>query len=161
MAHLCLDSVHQCATFRIDEMFLDKSTPENAYRLETFRSTGSISATASRQLRCHFVTRCNFPSNCPVVTDGKIDIRSVSDSAFLDKATQNTLDLYQQVLHFLQPRSYSHTPKVLWNVERRFGPVLEVFEIEGTKERRLVIGFKMGSISRYFRYVDNPCLRSF
>ncbi|KAF8347207.1 NAD-specific glutamate dehydrogenase [Amanita rubescens] len=120
---------------KIDELFLDKSTPDNAYRLETFRSTGSISATASRQLRCHFVTKCNFPSNSPTATDGKTDIRSVSDSAFLDKATQNTLDLYQQVL---------------WNVERRFGPVLEVFEIEGTKERRLVIGFKMGSISRYF-----------
>ena len=160
MAHLCLDSVHQCATFRIDELFLDKSTPDNAYRLETFRSTGSISATASRQLRCHFVTKCNFPSNSPTATDGKTDIRSVSDSAFLDKATQNTLDLYQQVLPFLQPRSHSQFFKVLWNVERRFGPVLEVFEIEGTKERRLVIGFKMGSISRYFGWVDNPRLQS-
>ncbi|SRR6266550_616008 len=94
-------------TFRIDELFLDKSTPDNAYRLETFRSTGSISATASRQLRCHFVTKCNFPSNSPTAIDGKTDIRMVSDSAFLDKATQNTLDLYQQVLPFLQPRSHS------------------------------------------------------
>ena len=79
-------------------MFLDKSTPENAYRLETFRSTGSISATASQQLRCYFVTRCNFPSKPAVVTDGKTDIRSVSDSVFLEKVTQNTLDIYQQVM---------------------------------------------------------------
>ncbi len=53
---------------RIDELFLDPSTPENAYRLETYRSQGSISATASQQLRCYFVTKCNFPANPPAST---------------------------------------------------------------------------------------------
>ena len=141
---------------RIDESFLDKSTPENAYRLETFQSTGTISAHAPRQLRCYFVTRCNFPPNPPVVLDGKTDIRSVSDSAFLDRVTQNTLDLYQQVMPFSLWLSSSHRFKVMWSVERRFGPVLEVFEVEGTRERKLVIGFKMGSISGYFRWVNGP-----
>ena len=56
-----------CET-RIDELFLDVSTPENAYRLETYRSQGSISATASQQLRCYFVTKCNFPANPPAST---------------------------------------------------------------------------------------------
>lgn len=84
--------------FRIDELFLDNSTPQNAYRLETFRSAGSISATASQQLRCYFVTKCHFPSKPPALTaEGKTDIRSVSDSSFLEKATKNTLDIYQQV----------------------------------------------------------------
>jgi len=84
--------------YRIDELFLDKSTPENAYRLETFRSTGAISATASQQLRCYFVTKCNFPSKPPALKQGeRTDIREVSDSAFLDRATKNTLDVYQQV----------------------------------------------------------------
>ena len=57
---------------RIDELFLDQSTPENAYRLETYRSTGSVSATASQQLRCYFVSKCNFPANAPTstLTDG-------------------------------------------------------------------------------------------
>ena len=32
----------------------------------------------------------------------------------------------------------------MWNVEARYGPVIEVFEVEGTRERRLVIGYKMG-----------------
>ncbi|KAK2465299.1 hypothetical protein APHAL10511_002653 [Amanita phalloides] len=125
---------------RIDETFLDQSTAENAYRLETFRSTGAISATASQQLRCYFVTKCNFPSNKPVLVDGKTDIRSVSDSVFLEKVTQNTLDIYQQVM---------------WNVEARFGPVIEVFEVEGTRERRLVIGYRMGNTSRYFSALSN------
>ncbi|PPR04087.1 hypothetical protein CVT24_010660 [Panaeolus cyanescens] len=115
---------------RIDELFLNKSTPENAYRLETFRSAGSISATASQQLRCYFVTKCHFPAQPATPAPGqKTDIRTVSDSAFLDRATKNTLDIYQQVI---------------WNVESRHGPVIEVFEVEGTRERRLVIGYKMG-----------------
>jgi hypothetical protein len=46
----------------------------------------------------------------------------------------------------------------MWNVERRFGPVLEVFDVEGTRERKLVIGFKMGSVSGYFRWVNAPRL---
>jgi glutamate dehydrogenase len=64
-----------CET-RIDEQFLDSSTPENAYRLETYRSTGSISATASQQLRCYFVSKCNFPANAPTTTrtDGYVNL---------------------------------------------------------------------------------------
>ncbi|KAG2354643.1 NADH-dependent glutamate dehydrogenase [Suillus spraguei] len=84
---------------RIDSLYLDNSTPSNCYRLETFRSTGSISATASQQLR----------------------------------SSPHTLEVYQ---------------KIIWQVESRYGPVMEVFEVEGTRERRLVIGYKMGGTSR-------------
>ncbi|GLB38177.1 putative NAD()-dependent glutamate dehydrogenase which degrades glutamate to ammonia and alpha-ketoglutarate [Lyophyllum shimeji] len=126
---------------RIDELFLDHSTPENAYRLETFRSAGSISATASQQLRCYFVTKCKFPPRTPAQNgQTKTDIRSVSDPVFLEKATPNTLDIYQ---------------KVMWNVETRYGPVIEVFEVEGTRERRLVIGYKMGGTSKFFSALSN------
>ncbi|KAH9480250.1 NAD-specific glutamate dehydrogenase [Psilocybe cubensis] len=128
-----------CET-RIDDLFLNNSTPQNAYRLETFRSTGSISATASQQLRCYFVTKCHFPNKPQASSNGKTDIRAVSDSAFLDRATKNTLDIYQQVM---------------WNVEKRHGPVLEVFEVEGTRERRLVIGYKMGGTSGFFSALSN------
>ena len=34
-------------------LHLDNATPNSCYRLETFRSTGSISATAPQQLRCY------------------------------------------------------------------------------------------------------------
>ena len=119
-------------------MYLDKSIPANCYRLETFRATGSISATASQQLRCYFVTKCRFPAERPPSsrTDGLTDIRSVSDPVFLEKASENTLEIYQ---------------KIIWQVEGRYGPVMEVFEVEGTRERRLVIGYKMGGTSRFFR----------
>ncbi|KAH7926488.1 NADH-dependent glutamate dehydrogenase [Leucogyrophana mollusca] len=127
---------------RIDSLYLDQSTPSNCYRLETFRSTGSISATASQQLRCYFVTKCHFPAEPPASTrtDGRTDIRTVSDPVFLEKASENTLEIYQQVM---------------WQVESRYGPVMEVFEVEGTRERRLVIGYKMGGTSRFFSALSN------
>ncbi|KAG2010347.1 glutamate dehydrogenase [Coprinopsis cinerea AmutBmut pab1-1] len=126
---------------RIDELFLDKSTPDNAYRLETFRSAGSISSASSQNLRCYFVTKAQFVSKPEAgQTDGKTDIRSVSDKTFLERATEKTLDIYQQII---------------WNVESRHGPVIEVFEIEGTRERRVVIGYKMGATSKFFSALSN------
>ena len=146
---------------RIDALFLDKSTPENAFRLETYRSHGAVSSTASQQLRCYFVTKCNFPKNPPASqrTDGyvsyqdgfavsqselsydrKTDIRTVSDPVFLEKASENTLELYQNVM---------------WNVEKRYGPVIEVFQVEGSREHRLVIGYKMGGTSKFFSALSN------
>ena len=123
-------------------MYLDNSTPERAYRLETYRSGGGVSATASaQQLRCYFVSKCNFPQRSAEKTpDGRTDIRSVSDPIFLEKATPNTLEIYQNVM---------------WNVEERYGPVIEVFEVEGTREKRVVIGYKMGSTSHFFRSVSS------
>ena len=59
----------------------------------------------------------------------------------MEKATENTLEIYQNVM---------------WSVESRYGPVIEVFEVEGTRERRVVIGFKMNSTSHFFRFVDPP-----
>ena len=83
---------------RIDTLFLDNSKPNNAYRLETFRSAGSISATASQQLRCYFVNKCVFPDT-PATKDaeGRTNINSVSDKGFLEKASENTLEIYQKV----------------------------------------------------------------
>ncbi|TFK23414.1 glutamate dehydrogenase [Coprinopsis marcescibilis] len=125
---------------RIDELFLDKSTPDNAYRLETFRSTGSISAASSQQLRCYFITKSRFASQPQAGQTEKTDIRAVSDVTFLERATKNTLEIYQNVI---------------WNVESRHGPVIEVFEVEGTRERRVVIGFKMGGTSKFFSALSN------
>ncbi|EUC63288.1 glutamate dehydrogenase (NAD+) [Rhizoctonia solani AG-3 Rhs1AP] len=126
---------------RIDAQYLDESSPEAAYRLETYRSGGSISATASQQLRCYFVQKCHFPPANAKKTikdeDGveRTDIRTVSDKSFLEKATDNTLEIYQQVM---------------WNVEERYGPVIEMFEVEGTRERRVVIGYRMGGTKHFF-----------
>ncbi len=59
---------------------------------------------------------------------------------FLEKASENTLEIYQEIM---------------WNVEARYGPVIEVFEVEGTRERRLVIGYKMGGTTHFFSALSN------
>lgn len=41
----------------------------------------------------------------------------------------------------------------MWAVEERHGPVIEVFEVEGARERRMVIGYRMGGTSKFFRFV--------
>lgn len=148
---------------RIDQ-YIDNSTVNQAYRLETYRASncakikpyslttscllgaaGSISATASQQPRCYFVSKCVWASPPPPATSHlgdaskkRTDIRSVSDRVFLERASENTLEIYQQVM---------------WNVEGRYGPVIEKFEVEGTNERRVVIGYKMGGTRHIFRYV--------
>lgn len=126
----------------IDELFFNKSTPENCYRLETYRSTGAVSANTPQQLRCYFISRCSFPAAPPatISADGQTDIRAVSDASFLEKASANTLEIYQRVMRA---------------VERRYGPVIEVFEVEGSRERRMVIGYKMGGTTGLFSALSN------
>ena len=121
---------------RIDDLFIDTSTPEKAYRLETYRSAGAISSTISQQLRCYFVQPCVFPQTGPKkLADGSTDIRSVSDESFLERATPNTVDLYQ---------------KIMGEVERRHGPVIEQFQLGDTREHRIVIGYKTGGTRKFF-----------
>ncbi|KAF7296671.1 NAD-specific glutamate dehydrogenase [Mycena chlorophos] len=106
---------------RIDDLFLDTDTP---YRLETYRSHGSVSATASQQLRCYFVSKCTFP---PLPKEETDDIRAYSDPKFLEKASENTLQIYQNAMRTVKAR--------------RYGPVLSLFQVEGTRQHRLVIAF--------------------
>lgn len=53
----------------------------------------------------------NFLPAMLMLSCRKTDIRTVADPVFLEKATENTLEVYQ---------------RVMWNVESRYGPVMEV-----------------------------------
>ncbi|KAH9992881.1 NAD-specific glutamate dehydrogenase [Russula vinacea] len=70
----------------------------------------------------------------PRIDDLYLD-NATPNPVFLEKASENTLEIYQSIM---------------WNVESRYGPVIEVFEVEGTRERRLVIGYKMGGTTHFF-----------
>ena len=63
------------------------------------------------------------------------DIRLVSDKTFLEKATSHTLEIYSSVMK---------------NVLVRTGPVIEMFHIPNSKEKRLVIGFKQRTTQSFF-----------
>lgn len=117
---------------RIDEKYLNPSNPSKAYRVETFRSTSTVSG-SEQQLRCYFVYKCDFVN--PTPAEGESDLSVIADKTFLEKVTPNTKEVYQNIVT---------------SVMGRTGPVIEMFEVEGTREKRLVIGFKQRSAMGLF-----------
>jgi glutamate dehydrogenase len=98
----------------MDQQFLNDSNPKQAFRLETYRSSGHVSSTIAQQLRCYFISKCDFVDPNP--TAGETDIRKVSDKRFLEKVSDNTLSIYQDIMI---------------EALERTGPVVEWFEVEG------------------------------
>jgi glutamate dehydrogenase len=113
---------------RIDEKYINGSTPTHSYRVETFRSSSSLPGDNEQQLRCYFVYQCQFANPHPDPDETNIEI--VGEKRFLQKATANTKAIYQEILI---------------NAVARNGPVIEMFEIEGSREKRLVIAYRQGS----------------
>lgn len=117
----------------VDKLFLNKA-PTKSFRVETYRSSGNVSSSLSQRLRCYFVSKCEFVNPTPTPEEKK-DIRICSDRNFLERASENTLSIYQEVMQHALERS---------------GPVVEAFQVENSREHRLVVGFKQGSTSNFF-----------
>lgn len=81
------------------------------------------------------MTRSHLPIYKPKPNGERSTIDEVSDPVFLEKASENTRDIYQGIL---------------WEVERRQAPVIEVYEVEGSREMRVVIGYKQGGTNHFF-----------
>ncbi|PLB35532.1 glutamate dehydrogenase (NAD(+)) [Aspergillus candidus] len=118
---------------RIDKKYINNSTPSNSYRVETFRSPTSIPGDDGQQLRCYFVYKCQFVK--PDAGPNETDINLVGEKRFLQKATENTKAVYQEIISAAVSRS---------------GPVIEMFEIEKSREKRLVIAYRQGSAMGLF-----------
>ncbi|KAJ3183114.1 NAD-dependent glutamate dehydrogenase [Geranomyces variabilis] len=116
---------------RIDLRYLDHSTKTAAFRVESYRSSGTVSSSLSTQLRCYFVRKCQFVRPDPTEQES-LDIQLVGDKTFLEKATENTLEIYS---------------KVMKHALLRTGPVIEVYDIPKSRQKRLVIGFKQRTTS--------------
>ncbi|KAJ7444126.1 NAD-specific glutamate dehydrogenase [Mycena galericulata] len=101
---------------------------------------GAVSATASQQLRCYFVSRCAFP---PLPKEDTDDIHAYSDPVFLEKASENTLAIYQSAMQAVK--------------ERRYGPVLSHYQVEGTRQHRLVIAYdsRVSGMRHFFFALSN------
>ncbi|KAF3007518.1 NAD-dependent glutamate dehydrogenase [Curvularia kusanoi] len=113
---------------RIDTKYLNTSKGDKGYRVESFRSTSPLPGSNDQQLRCYFIYQCEFENPNPGETE--TDIEKVGDKRFLQKATANTKAVYQEALEVAVERT---------------GPVIEWFDIEGTRDKRLVIAYKQGS----------------
>ncbi|KAI9694332.1 MAG: NAD-dependent glutamate dehydrogenase [Bogoriella megaspora] len=118
---------------RIDEKYLNASKGSTSYRVETFRSASPLPGGGENQLRCYFVYQCHF--NVADPEPGETSIEKVGDKRFLQKATKNTKEIYQGILEYAVGRT---------------GPVIELFEVEGTSTKRLVVAYKQGSAMGFF-----------
>ncbi|KAI0382748.1 NAD-specific glutamate dehydrogenase [Hypomontagnella monticulosa] len=112
---------------RLEAKYLDNVDPNKRFRVETFRSPGTISNDPSSKasLRCYFVYQCQFVDPNPEPGETRLEI--ISDRMFLTKATKNTKQIYDDIIKLVVTRT---------------GPVIEVFDIEGTEEKRLVVAFR-------------------
>ncbi|KAF2724361.1 NAD-dependent glutamate dehydrogenase [Polychaeton citri CBS 116435] len=113
---------------RLETKYLDGSRGLNSYRVETFRSPSNLPGESGQSLRCYFVYQAHFKNQTPgpEVTD----VEALGDERWLQKATKNTKEIYQQVMD---------------KGVQRTGPVIDMYDVEGTREKRLVVGFKQGS----------------
>ncbi|POY71683.1 putative Glutamate dehydrogenase [Rhodotorula taiwanensis] len=135
---------------RIDNQYLDVSTPEKAWRLESYRAAPAVPDQANgdangahlesvtAQLRSYFVSACEFADSSLSQEELRkpgVDIRKVADRTFLEKATDNTLEMYQELMD---------------EALRRMGPVVAAYDVEGSRERRIVISFQQGGTRSFF-----------
>lgn len=121
--------------YNIDQKYISPSSRHgSAWRLETFRSQAyDGNSDENEQLRCYFVYKCKFPEK----NMGKYetDLKKISDVHFYSRASDHTKRIYQ---------------KVIEQAVKRMGPVLEVYEVEGTNEYRLVIAYRQRTASGFF-----------
>jgi glutamate dehydrogenase len=111
---------------RLETKYLDSSA-DKVFRVETFRSPGKVVGTGPSKatLRCYFVYQCQFAEPHPSPLETRLDV--IGDRTFLAKATQNTKQIYEEIIALAVSRT---------------GPVIEVFDIEDSKEKRLVVAFR-------------------
>lgn len=112
---------------RLECKYLDASaSSDTCYRVETFRSTTSLPGKfqTNSTMRCYFVYQCRFANPNPSPKESRLEI--IGEQTFLAKATMNTRKIYQDVIELAVSRT---------------GPVIEVFDIENSNEKRLVLAF--------------------
>lgn len=98
-----------------------------------------MSSSIKAQLRCYFIALCDFVVAKPNEAE-MLDIRKVSDRTFLSKASSNTLDVYE---------------RIMCRVMERSGPVIEAFDVEGSREKRVVMGYRQETIDSFFSSISD------
>ncbi len=120
---------------RLETKYLDASTDNTIFRVETFRSPSNLAGTpvSKTTIRCYFVYQCQFVDSSPSPQETRLEV--IADRMFLAKATKNTKQIYQEIIELAVSRT---------------GPVIEVFDIENSKEKRLVVAFRRRTAAGMF-----------
>ncbi|KAL6399125.1 NAD-specific glutamate dehydrogenase [Ilyonectria robusta] len=113
---------------RLENKYIDHPG-KSKYRVETFRSPAVLGASPSSKatLRCYFVYQCQFLTSPENTDPNETTLELIADNGFLQKATVNTKQIYQEIIEL---------------AVKRAGPVIEVFDIEDSVEKRMVIAFR-------------------
>ncbi|KAG9245307.1 NAD-specific glutamate dehydrogenase [Calycina marina] len=125
---------------RLESKYLDNSALNTIYRVETFRSPGHVSGIqpSKTTMRCYFVYQCHFVD--PNASEQETDLEIIGDHMFLTKATPNTKQIYEEIIKLAVART---------------GPVIEVFDIENSKEKRLIVAFRRRTAAGLFSALSN------
>lgn len=118
---------------RLESKYLDNSALNAIYRVETFRSPGNLSDTEKSTMRCYFVYQCQFVD--PNASENETRLEYIGDRMFLTKATANTKQIYEEIIKL---------------AVKRTGPVIEVFDVENSKEKRLIVAFRRRTAAGLF-----------
>ena len=122
---------------RIDEKYLSGSEAGKVYRVEFFQSTNPLPiedlGNDEQSFSYYFVYECRFknPKPGPEVTS----IDELGDNRFLERSTLSTQDLYKEILN----KAVGCT-----------GPLTQIFDIQDSREKRLVIAYRQGSATGLF-----------
>jgi glutamate dehydrogenase len=120
---------------RLEAKYLDGTIENKRFRVETFRSTGSLTGTPNSRatLRCNFVYQCKFVEPNPSPQETRLEL--ISDKTFLTKATKNTLQIYQELIDLATSRT---------------GPIIQIFDVKRSHDKRLVVAYKQGTARGIF-----------
>jgi glutamate dehydrogenase len=120
---------------RLAAKYLDGSTTNKHFRVETFRSHSNLARTPASKatILCQFVYQCQFVEPNPSPQEASLQI--IGDKTFLAKATENTLQIYQEILDLAVNRT---------------GPVIQAFDVEGSHEKRLVVAYRQRTAPSIF-----------
>lgn len=117
---------------RLESKYLDGSKGARSFRVETFRASGKASENV-QSIRCYFVYQAHFKTPNPA--EGETNIEVLGDERFVQKTTSHTKRIYQEIMD----KAVSRT-----------GPVIDMYDVEGVREKRLVVGFQQGSAHGLF-----------
>ncbi|KAL6065909.1 NAD-specific glutamate dehydrogenase [Balamuthia mandrillaris] len=121
---------------KIGRHYLATEGTYNNYRVQVYRSKGTISPDSTSQLRIYVVSRAKYAlPREEMEASIETDLNKVGDLSFLKLASQWTHDAYQSILDKAVQCS---------------GPVIEFLEPVEVKERRLIICYKRGTTGRFF-----------
>lgn len=135
---------------RLAAKYLDGSATNKHFRVETFRAPSNLTRNPASKapIRCQFVYRCQFVEPNPSPQETRLQI--IGDRTFLAKVTENTLQIYQEIVDLAVNRT---------------GPVIQAFDVEGSHEKRIVVAYRqrtapgifgaLGDLYRYYGVISS------